>query len=1171
MKKYTWCFAGQIHAQGGRAKMIESLKKCNGEYHLQVNEGWQSKDSLGAQDYRGILSDSFFVPCPRGNTSVDTFRLYEALEVGSIPIVEKSDYWENLLGEHPLIETDCWDGIHKDINLLLENKQWVEEHSKKIQKWWSDYKISLKSKIKNIILDQKEEKPTTTKEFFVHMKDEWTNLVDKDTFSEWVEDSNFKAPFSCYNPGCKIGIVSLYTPEIESYAIYSELNIREYCEKQGYTFYVYRDSLDKSSHGNWSKAKALLNHIDDHEEIIWMDSDIVIYNPEKKFEDILSRCVPIKKVIACEDIGSNNKNLKKGSVFNSGVVIFRKHEYTKNILKRWWDFRLDHDTSDLYSEGGDQEVLIDILKKSDPFGYNQKVFPMNTFNTEPRFVDDDTFVLHFMAYPRHLKDFFIKHFYFNEVGVMKNKVKNITPECGKNIRCIPKTFVIGFNKTATTTIDGLFRKNHLRSQHNTTWDLESYDCFSDTGSLPFFKFFKKSIVHGNSDLRFQQELYGPNNLKNLKKLCSLYPDSRFVLNLRPLNNWLISRYKHGHSQSQDWAWPPSLGLTKKWIEERYTYYKDVLELFPTVPNEIILVDIEEEGWMEFLATSLGLSALHSDSLNIRKSSPGYEGANAIINDSYNRLGITSNDQRSTLPMSLFNEARQYNNNFSYRHFTLVQIGAHNGSKIKDCIIKACEEKKNVLLIEPVPYLFNELKKSFGGYKNIFLDNCAISDSNESKDLFYVETKNLHDKPPWTSELNSFNKSHILNHNFHAESKKEWSEVQESEIKSISLECKTFLDLCLKHGISSIDLLQVDTEGHDFNILKTLNPKGVLPKKIIFERKHMDGTFKEGEKYKDLVLFLNRLGYSVGILDKENSCAELISNKQKSISPESSPSTEEIDICFCCDHNIVHYIPVVLNSILHKNPSIPINIHLLYNGDKHNISVVENYFKDKPFLDFYFYDSKIPKSNLQPDPDNPHFLGHVTNASHLKYLIPETLSHLNRVVYLDIDLIAPINLKFLHSFPTGPKGIAMRNEIHNGWLNINGKQAGNSGVMVMNLEKLRSLNFTESCLNIPNPVNHEQNVINLFCEGLHGRLDDRFNIYAGTEVVEVHSIDSLDLYPLKTQGTKDGPRNFIDVDPKNRINVSNGYILHYTASKPWNPKSKNSALWNFFKNYKIKNF
>ena len=57
MKKYTWCFAGQIHDQGDRAKMIDSLKKCNGEYHLHVAEGWQSGDSLSTQEYKKILEE----------------------------------------------------------------------------------------------------------------------------------------------------------------------------------------------------------------------------------------------------------------------------------------------------------------------------------------------------------------------------------------------------------------------------------------------------------------------------------------------------------------------------------------------------------------------------------------------------------------------------------------------------------------------------------------------------------------------------------------------------------------------------------------------------------------------------------------------------------------------------------------------------------------------------------------------------------------------------------------------------------------------------------------------------------------------------------------------------------------------------------------------------------
>ena len=220
--------------------------------------------------------------------------------------------------------------------------------------------------------------------------------------------------FSCYNPGQKIAIVSLYTPEIASYAVESEINIKSYCEKKGYTFYIYRDSLDKKSHGNWSKPKAILNHIDDHEAIVWMDSDTLIFDPDQKFEDILKRCVPMKKIVACEDIGANNQKMAPGSAFNSGVVIFRNHQYSKNILKKWGNFSSSNDTSSLYASGGDQEVLIDILHKSDPFGHNRKIFPMNRFNSDPRLVDSETFILHFMAYPLALKRIFMK--YWNSSG-----------------------------------------------------------------------------------------------------------------------------------------------------------------------------------------------------------------------------------------------------------------------------------------------------------------------------------------------------------------------------------------------------------------------------------------------------------------------------------------------------------------------------------------------------------------------------------------------------------------------------------------------------------------------------------------------------------------------------------------------------------------------------------
>ena len=76
-----------------------------------------------------------------------------------------------------------------------------------------------------------------------------------------------------------------------------------------------------------------------------------------------------------------------------------------------------------------------------------------------------------------------------------------------------KIFVIGFNKTASSTLHKLFKVNNLKSQHTTNWDLPNYDCFSDNG-----------------------------NLNDFKKLDNLYKDSIFILNTRNLTNWLSSRF-----------------------------------------------------------------------------------------------------------------------------------------------------------------------------------------------------------------------------------------------------------------------------------------------------------------------------------------------------------------------------------------------------------------------------------------------------------------------------------------------------------------------------------------------------------------------------------------------------------------------------------------------------
>ena len=203
---------------------------------------------------------------------------------------------------------------------------------------------------------------------FIKLKKLWPNFLEFDFFN-YVKNNTPKreipqGDFSIYNPNKKIAIVSLYTKEISEYAVESEYSISNYAHKKGYTFYVYRDNLNSKFSPNWSKADAILRHIDDHDYIVWMDSDTLIFNPEKTFESIIAECSPKTQMMACEDIG-------KKSMLNSGVLIIKSHDYMKNILKKWRDF--SGNKTSLYSDGGDQEVLCKILKSIDGFNYNTRI------------------------------------------------------------------------------------------------------------------------------------------------------------------------------------------------------------------------------------------------------------------------------------------------------------------------------------------------------------------------------------------------------------------------------------------------------------------------------------------------------------------------------------------------------------------------------------------------------------------------------------------------------------------------------------------------------------------------------------------------------------------------------------------------------------------------------
>jgi len=145
-----------------------------------------------------------------------------------------------------------------------------------------------------------------------------------------------------------------------------------------------------------------------------------------------------------------------------------------------------------------------------------------------------------------------------------------------------KIFVIGFNKTGTSSIHHLFLSRGIRSVHtveNVLNIIDQYEAFTDGDHFHFDQYYEK------------------------------YPESVFILNTRPLKNWLISRYKHAkfHQFQPCWCWPVSIQKTNQWIEYRDLHYSRIFSFFQDKPSQLFIVNIERDGWENALLTFLNMS------------------------------------------------------------------------------------------------------------------------------------------------------------------------------------------------------------------------------------------------------------------------------------------------------------------------------------------------------------------------------------------------------------------------------------------------------------------------------------------------------------------------------------------------------------------------------------
>ncbi|WP_048439946.1 sulfotransferase [Caenimonas sp. SL110] len=108
---------------------------------------------------------------------------------------------------------------------------------------------------------------------------------------------------------------------------------------------------------------------------------------------------------------------------------------------------------------------------------------------------------------------------------------------------LPYVFVIGFNKTGTTSIDGFFRANGFPSIHWGNNRLAAHmfaNCLQGRRALEGYD--QSFRVFSDMVYRTRRAWFEGNSL--FRTIDADYPGSYFLYNTRPMEDWLASREKH---------------------------------------------------------------------------------------------------------------------------------------------------------------------------------------------------------------------------------------------------------------------------------------------------------------------------------------------------------------------------------------------------------------------------------------------------------------------------------------------------------------------------------------------------------------------------------------------------------------------------------------------------
>lgn len=270
-------------------------------------------------------------------------------------------------------------------------------------------------------------------------------------------------------------------------------------------------------------------------------------------------------------------------------------------------------------------------------------------------------------------------------------------------------------------------------------------------------------------------------------------------------------------------------------------------------------------------------------------------------------------------------------------------------------------------------------------------------------------------------------------------------------------------------------------------------------------------------------------------------------------PQADASTRkgkesEIHVAFCLDDRYAPHCAAVMASVIANNKGERITFHLLSDSlSERNRHIIKAWTAEHEGMSVQFH--AIDRQRFEPFSVGKST--YLNISTYFRLILPELLSDLERVIYLDCDTLVVDTLRPLWN--TNLEGYALagvRDRINDyvrvynrlGYSMTDGYV--NAGVLLINLQRWREDNVFQKAVTIAQTMqgrlhNHDQDIINLLYHGSVLFLDFRWNVLEWFLMEERFLWISKQYYPEIERAIKQPA------------------VLHYcTPAKPWNAECAN---------------